>query len=466
MTQSITVLSSPHAVSRASLGDTVAVLRDVVLPILGKGPLIRRRKVVGLAERQGLDDRAVRRMQALRDRYGPGPLLLRIPFRPQALILSACDARMILDNTPDPFAADTAEKRSALGHFQPDGVLSSRGRDRTIRRALNEETLQTGCPIHAMADRFAAIADAEMAGVARTALARGRLDWDEFFAGWYRMVRRIVLGEAARDDGDLTDMLETLRRRANLAFLRPKDRKTRAAFLERVRGYVDRADPNSLAGRMAGLCTNPDQKPHHQLPQYLFAFDPAGMASFRTLAMLSVHPGIADHVRREIWGAGGAQAPSLEMLRGCFLDVLRLWPTTPAILRETTQTIAWRKGELRAGTHILIIAPFLHRDDRSVPQAHRFDPALWQRANRRPDLGLIPFSHGPATCPAADLVPAVATWAMRSLLSRMDLRLMDDRHLTPDRLPGTLDPYTLAFAARPVDPQERATETGHRDGLS
>lgn len=446
MTPSVNVFTSPHAVSQASILDTLAVLKDVVLPTLGKGPLIRRRRVVGQAERRGLDDRAVARMQTLREKYGPGPLVLRIPFRHQAVILSAEDARMILEGAPEPFAAATLEKTSALGHFQPDGVLSSHGHERTIRRRLNEETLETGCPVHSMTAHFAAIAEEEMAKVAHEARARGTLDWDSFFTGWYRMVRRIVLGDAARDDAALTDLLETLRQRANLAFLRSKDRTSRDAFLTRLRGYVDRADPRSLAGRMAEACTDPDQQPHHQLPQYLFAFDPAGMASFRTFALLSAHPGIEDEVRQEILDAGAGAAPALDRLRACFLESLRLWPTTPAILRETTRTVAWSKGELKEATQILIFAPFLHRDEATLPQAHRFDPDLWREGNARPDLGLLPFSHGPATCPALRFVPTIATLAMRSLLSRVRLDLNEASRLTPDRLPGTLDNYTLTFS--------------------
>lgn len=450
MNQFFNAFSSPHAVSRASIPDTIAVLKDVVMPTVAKGPLIRRRKVVGLAERCNLDDKAVTRLQGLRAKYGPGPLLLRIPFRHQAVILSANDARRILDNAPEPFAAATREKRAALGHFQPDGVLSSHGRDRAIRRRLNEQTLETGCPVHSMAGHFAQVVDEEMAQVTRTALDQGVLDWDSFFVGWYRMVRRIVLGDAARDDAALTDLLEDLRRRSNFAFLRPKDRTARAAFLDRLRAYLDRADPDSLAGRMAGACSDPDQQPHHQLPQYLFAFDPGGMASFRTLAMLSLHPQVEDQVRREISDTGPAS--ELPLLRACLMDVLRLWPTTPAILRETTRSVSWHDGQLDKGTHILIFAPFFHRDDQTLPQAHRFDPALWQRGNDRPDLGLMPFSHGPIICPAVRFVPLIATFAIRSLLSRVRLGLNDGGRLKPERLPGTLDNYALSFAATSVAP--------------
>lgn len=450
MAHSDKTFTSDHAVSRAGIADTWAVLRDVMLPTLAKGPLIRRRPVVARAERHRLDDRAVARLQALRDRHGPGPLELRIPFRRQAVILCAEDARRILAAAPEPFAPATREKRAALGHFQPAGVLSSQGHDRVIRRRLNEDVLETGCPVHSMAPRFAAMAEEEMAEVARIALDRGVLDWDLFFTGWYRMVRRIVLGDAARDDHAVTDMLERLRRNGNLAFLWPKDRALRRRFLDRLRDYLDRADPDALAGRMAAACTDPAQMPHHQLPQYLFAFDPGGMASFRTLAMLAIHPEIEAEARDQIRAAGDDPAARLPLLRAAFLDVLRLWPTTPAILRETTRDVAWGRGELRAGTQVLIFAPLHHRDDRVLEQAHRFDPGLWGQGPDRPDLGLLPFSHGPGICPASRFVPMVAGFALRALLSRMRLDLHPDQRPKRTRLPGTLDPYALGFAASPA----------------
>jgi hypothetical protein len=41
----------------------------------------------------------------------------------------------VLDETPEPFAAATREKRGALEHFQPEGVLISRGAERMDRPA-------------------------------------------------------------------------------------------------------------------------------------------------------------------------------------------------------------------------------------------------------------------------------------------------------------------------------------------
>lgn len=438
---------SSGTVSRATIRDTFAVLKDVIIPTLAKGPIVRRQKVVGHAERRGLDDKAVERMRALRRKYGPGPLLLRIPFRRQALLLSHDDVRNVLEASPEPFAAASLEKRSALSHFEPDIVLASHGSDRAKRRELNERTLETGCRLHSMAEPFAQVVADEMDAVSERAVAEGSLDWDSFFAGWYRLVRRIVLGDEAGDDTDLTDLLEDLRYRANYAFLLPKARRKRERFLRRLRHYIDTAAPRSLAGQMARACSDREQKPHHQLPQYLFAFDPGGMATFRTLALLSAHPEAERNARAEIASAGDEAVPRLNFLRACYLESLRLWPTTPAILRETTRPVQWSRNTLEQATHILIFAPFFHRDEDTLEQAHTFDPALWEEgAVVRPELALVPFSHGPVVCPAAHFVPMVASLALRRLLTKLKLSLADPERLPTRRLPGTLDNYTLRFA--------------------
>jgi Cytochrome P450 len=79
------------SVPRLSAGETSAVLVDVLLPLLAKGVVARRPRVVGLAARLDTDGRAIRRLARLRGRYGPGPLLLRLPGRDLALMLSPDD---------------------------------------------------------------------------------------------------------------------------------------------------------------------------------------------------------------------------------------------------------------------------------------------------------------------------------------------------------------------------------------
>src|SRR5579862_574724 len=97
----------PGLAPKAGFLDTMALFADVFLPTLAKGVILRRPAMVGLAERLDLDRRAVRRLQRLRHRYGPGPLLVRIPGRYLAVILDAAHARRVLAESPEPFATLT-----------------------------------------------------------------------------------------------------------------------------------------------------------------------------------------------------------------------------------------------------------------------------------------------------------------------------------------------------------------------
>jgi hypothetical protein len=89
---------------------------------------------------------------------------------------------------------------------------------------------------------------------------------------------------------------------------------------------------------------------------------------------------------------------------------------------------------------------------------------LWANGNSRPDLGLFPFSEGPVVCPAIDFVPLVACLALRSILTRVRLTLVDADRVQPGHLPGTLDNYTLAFSVEPHgvgrDAQDEQAEHG------
>ena len=66
----------------------------------------------------------------------------------------------------------------------------------------------------------------------------------------------------------------------------------------------------------------------------------------------------------------------------------------------TTEATEWRGRVLPAGTGILIFAPFFHRDGDRLPFAETFRPAIWLHGEAV-DWPLVPFSQGPAECPAA-----------------------------------------------------------------
>jgi hypothetical protein len=432
-----------RGVVKASVKDTAATFVEVAVPTLAKGVIVRRPKVVSLAERLALDERAVSRLQKLRSTYGTGPILLSIPRRRQAVVLDPEDAARILDAAPSPFTPASAEKSAALGHFEADVSLVSNPPERKGRRAFNEKVLEDGCPVHSMSASFMKVVDEEIRDLLDT--CGDELTWDAFFQSWYRIVRRIVLGDGARDDEKLTDMLEKLRSSANWAFLHPGHGKLNESFHKRLNEHLARAEPGTLAERIAQVPQTDETAPSHQVAHYFFAFDPGGMTVFRTLALLATHAQARLRVEEEIAGRDADGRRDLSFTRACIVETLRLYATTPAILRETTQDVEWEGGVIPKNTSILIFAPFFHRDDETDPDAHRFVPERWMHKDPADRPPLVPFSAGPGVCPARHFVPMIASAAVAAVMQARDLELNEARISSDEPLPGTLDQYTLTF---------------------
>jgi hypothetical protein len=409
--------------ARASAVDTARLLSTALLPTLGGGVIKRRPLLMRLLGLLGGDERAVREIARLRDRYGDGPLPLRLPGREVAVVLSPEDVGAVLDATPDPFTAASTDKISALKHFQPHAVLITRDkRARAERRAANECALDTSRPMHHLADPIHRVITEEAA-----ALTGRTLDWKTFDTTWQRMVRRIVLGDAAGDDERLTELLDRLRRTANWAWAAPRRDKLLSEFTERLRVHVERCDPDSIA---AGFPRDVD--PVGQVPHWLFAFDAAGMATTRTLAVLSTHP---DAAARAETGTG--EPAQLPFLRACVLDTVRLWPTTPALLRETT---APARG-LPENTTLFVFAPYFHR-----AVSNRFEPDLWLDGRAQSHPALVPFSDGPGQCPGRNLVLYTTSTMLAAMRTHCEYGLVGDHGLRDrEHLPATLDNFHLEF---------------------
>jgi cytochrome P450 len=434
---------------KASVLDTVAFLMEVFIPTAAKGPLLRRRGMEALAGRLNLDQRAVRRMQKLDRKYPEGPLLLRLPVRNQALVLRPGHLHAVLTQSPDPFSPASSEKRGALAHFEPRNVLVSTGTERTARRALQEQALDASSPVHRFAGTLLPVIHDEAENMLHAAADKGTLDWDLFNAIWQRAVRRIVFGESAREDTFLTQMLTRLRRDANWSALKPLRKSVRQDFLRRVEERIGTAAPGSLASVMRGRQEQDTTAPRDQVPQWLFALETSGMAAFRALALLSTHGNAALLASEEIANdtTGGRHLP---FLRAAVLESVRLWPTTPMILRQATRDVTWDTGTMPARCGVMIFVPYFHRDSRRLPGADRFDPALWLRDTDQEDWGVVPFSAGPVSCPGRQLTLLLTSTLLSRLLKDTFFTLQDGPRLSPERpLPAELDHFSLRFKPAP-----------------
>jgi cytochrome P450 len=439
---------------RASLGETLSFFTRVLAPVIAKGVIVRRPRVLALAEFLDLDARAVRVLQRLRHEHPVGPLMLGpLGGRRFALILHPDHVRRVLFDTPEPFATATPEKRAALSHFEPKTALISHGADRADRRRFNEQALDHRQSMHRLAASFAGIVQDEASRLLAASGRRGELTWNNFAPAWFRMVRRIVFGDGAADDHELSRIMARLRTHANWAFLSPQRRGLRNRLFECLDEHLARAEPGSLAGVIAAMPKTNRTAPAHQIPQWLFAFDPAGMATFRTLALLSSHPAQAQRARAEIASSSDAVVAELPYLRACVLESLRLWPTTPLVLRESLEETWWGEHSMPARTGVIIFAPFFYRDEQRMRFAHTFSPDVWLQGRPDEEWPLVPFSLGPATCPARNLVLLVSSVMLASILGRREVQMHPPARLDPHTpLPGTLSHFSLRFelAARDV----------------
>jgi cytochrome P450 len=449
---------------KATALESAAFLLDVFLPTAAKGPLIRRPKAEAVAERLGLDDRAVRRMAKLAGKYPKGPLMLRLPRHQQAVVLHSEHLHHVLANSPEPFSPASSEKKAALAHFEPRFALISEGPERTARRALQEQVLDARSPVHRLAESFLPIVRDEADRLLQRAdqghpPGSFELGWDDFIQSWDRMVRRTVFGNTAREDHELTNMLAELRGNANWSFLKRQDTRLRTKFLSRVEDRMKNADRGSLAFAMANMHPGQHAAPVDQIPQWLFALETTGMATFRTLALLATHPEHFAHAKAEV-RRDATERRHLPFLRACALESLRLWPTTPVILRQSTREVQWPHGTMGAGCGVLIYVPYFHRDEAHVPQAHSFTPERWLDRNEDEGWPLVPFSEGPVFCPGRQLALMLSSAMLASLIDMSSFALSSRHALGPQtRLPGTLNAYSLRFTVsgnQPEGSRERA----------
>ncbi len=453
---------------RTSMIDGLRFIARVAAPTWGKGILIRRRLMVKLAAALDLDARALREIQRLRRRYGAELVMISNPIRPQALVLSPIEARRILQEAPFPFSPASDEKAAALGHFEPDVSLLSEGASRQLRRELNETVLEPSRPLHCLASDMAMIVDEEFDRLSECTAAERALGWPAFSDAWFRIVRRVVLGDGARDDEAVTALLDSLRRRGNFAFALPKRRSAIGQLHRRLEEYLDAAPPSCLAGRIGHRSA--EAAPTHQIAQWLFASGPAGISAFRTMAILAGAPEAAARVRAEFdrcdaSTARAARPTPIPYTRASIVETIRLYPTTPMILRQARTDAMIAGMRLPAGAGLMIFAPFFHRDDQRLADAHQFRPERWLGIDPADHPDFLPFSAGPASCPARHVVSLLGALAVGYWLSRFDIALLEPRSLDPQSLPMTLDHFGLRLALEPLDraaPDAVRSEAGAR----
>jgi len=414
----------PHA----SIVEGLRFTAQVAVPNVIQGLFRRRRIASAAAEKTGAEGFAVGFMSGLRRSYGDGPVWIRVAANEALLLLGEGPIRHALEGSPDPFAADPEPKRSGMKHFQPDALTISRGPDWEDRRKFTEAVLDTAKPSHRCSERFGEVCVDEASRLS------GSLDWDEWNEAVRRVTRRIVLGDGAADDAQISEMLGELMDKSN-----PPGRGSDelfASYTTRLQEYIDGSQSGSLVELFAQAPVTERTKPAGQVTHWLFALgDTLAINAFRCLALLAVFD-----VERE--RARGDDA----FLGACLQEAMRLWPTTAMLSRETVRDVEWDGVSVPSGTQLLIVNTFNHRDREELAFADRFAPQEWISGSASDDWRFNHFSHGPQGCPGAGLAMFVGVRMLGTLLHERDVRLLSPELDPAQPMPHTLDFFGVKFA--------------------
>lgn len=437
----------PHA----SLLEGIRFTAQVAVPNVAQGLFRRRRTIAAVAGHTHADSLAIGFMEGLKRSYGEGPVWIRVGASEALLVLGRGPIRHVLEGSPDPFAADPEPKKSSMERFQPDALTISRGTEWEERRRFTDHVLDAG--MSSLAERFATVCAEEAAQLPYS------LDWDGWNRAVRRVARRVILGDEAADDDRLSEMLGELMDKANPPG--QGDASLLARFSEALGRYVDAAAPEALVGLFATAPVGARTKPERQVTHWLFALgDTLAINAFRCLAVVaggvSGVPGGDDSGGGASGGgasgggAAGGAADAIPELEAALHEAMRLWPTTSMLSRVTVRDSDWDGVRVPAGTQVLIVNLFNHRDRSVVSFADRFAPEAWLPGGSAvDDWQFNHFSHGPQGCPGTALAMLVGRVMLDTLVRDREVRLVSPDLDATRPLPRSLDYFGLRFELGP-----------------
>ncbi len=434
----------------ASILEGIAFTATAAAPNAITGLFSRKEGPVKVANLLDVDRHGFGTVRDLVRKYGPGPFYVRVAAANSVLVTDPEDIKFVLEGSPSKFASNPAKKQAGMVVFQPDALTLSRSPEWEGRRSFAEHVLATGKPLHPLAQRFLEVAYEEADQLA----AVSTITWTAINEAFQRITRRVVLGESAARDKQLTETLGELMMEGNST--PGKTGEKYPDLLHFIKRYTAEPDPNSLAGLFADAPGKIYGPVEGQVIHWLFAMGDTLPANLlRALALLATHP-IKQKLAREEVSLADLDDPQavlgLDYVAGCLFEAMRIWPTTPMLGRVALEDVEFPGGaKIPAGTDVLIHNIFNHRNGDRIDYADRFAPEEWSTGNAGKDWGFNFFSHGPQGCPGAGLSVFLGQAVLARLLASNELVDQGSRLTPANPLPYTLNHFTTTVGLTPAN---------------
>lgn len=440
--------SAAHrTIPHASTADNLRLLLFQVLPTYLQGLFTRNRFWTGLFSALHPDPLAVRFLSRLRRKYGSDCVLAKLARSPTLLVFDLKVVRHVLDSSPDPYA-DPDAKHRGMSRFQPYAVTISRGYAWRQRRRFNESILGTG-GLHPLADAFSAVVKDEVGLLSPPPV---ELRWRDFETLFQRITLSVIFGRAAADDNYLWHALGRLMRNANRSGVFPPKPTLFESFYSAMRGYLRHPASNCLAALIRDYPADRALHVESQIPHWMFAMsETLAINSVRALALVAAHADIACAVRRDIANAPLESLPSdrtdeMSTVSSVLQEAMRLWPTTPYIMRRLTASDVVCGEELPARTQVMIVNGWFHRAPDSFRDGDNVVPGLW--AGHQSDERFNHMSNGRQFCAGRDLAVFLGTEIMAQLLNRYRFELKRPRIASNRPMPESFNHFRIRLRGR------------------
>jgi len=432
----------------ATLGvrDTLRFNATQILPQLLRGTLTLRAGMTSLLARTLSDPQGIHLVSELRRRYERDYLWVKMAGKRSLLVLDLAGIRTVLEESPTVYGPPELKVRG-ISHFQPGAVTISTGDEWSRRRRVNDEVLGAGLPIHPLAAEFLREVDVAFGGLLDT--RRTSASWMDLSQAFRSMTEGIVFGRDA-DARVAFSQLDALVRRANRVVQRPHTDGL-ASFQSEIRTRVG-ASEGGLASLVCPHLTPGDPLPvAGQVPHWLFALKGSlAVNCAYALSLIASHPDMQQMVHAELEGVDLSKPEAVDglaLLEGCLREAMRLWPTTPLIVRAAQQNTRLAGIDVMAGEQVVIHNGFNHRHPDVVPEPDRFLPERWEPGVW--DYRFNALSNGPQACAGRELVLFLGKAVIGRLMQARRWTLTSPP-LRPDRgIPHAFDHTAVVLTADP-----------------
>jgi cytochrome P450 len=433
------------ALPEASLPESLQFVATGLLPSVGRGLFAPRKRMMNVLTRLNTDAKAISVLSKIRDEHGGQGVKL---LGGKIVVLWGPDAiRDVLDSSADAFDSGSGAKEKGMSHFQPDALTLSHGEEWRDRRAFTEAVLTTSETVHPDGARFVAVVADEVQRL-RVGGEDRPLDWETFEGLFDHITLRVIFGDRARTDQDLTELLEELMGEANRIVGLSENDEYKELYAKLERKLVD-PEPGSLIARIPDAPQTDRTRVTHQIPHWMFAMrDTLGANTYRALAAIVAAPAVLEEVRREMEGADlddPHAIAGMRYLEGCLAEAMRLWPTTPLLAREAVRDTEILGEKIEEGTQVMMLNAFNHRDTGQVPDADRFNPHRWDSGEA--DYRFNHLSNGTQNCPGGPLVYLLGKAVLAHVLDEYELELAEPELPASGSMPEMLDFFCIRFDA-------------------